>query len=176
MDEIKNEEVKVNDNTVDTAPEKEKAPEVKVENPEIEKLKRQLSKANSEAADYKRKWQEKATEAEKAEEARIKAEQEKDEQLKSLLREKTVADYSKKFLGIGYDTETSEKLANGLPDGVTDDFFEAQRKFFEQKSDTLKAEALKNQPSLSAGSVPQGTTDNAFLEAVRKAAGLPTKG
>lgn len=176
MEEIKKEEATIATNTVETkAPETEKAPD-NTANAEIEKLKRQLSKANSEAADFKRKWQEKASEAEKAEEARLQAEREKDEQLKSLLREKTVSEYSKKFLGIGYDTATAEKLASGLPDGVSNDFFEAQKKFFEQKSATLTAEALNTQPSISSGSVPQGNADNNdFLVAMRKAAGLTEK-
>ena len=162
MEEIKKEEATIATNTVETkAPETEKATD-NTANAEIEKLKRQLSKANSEAADYKRKWQEKASE--------------KDEQLKSLLREKTVSEYSKKFLGIGYDTATAEKLASGLPDGVSNDFFEAQKKFFEQKSATLTAEALNTQPSISSGSVPQGNADNNdFLAAMRKAAGLTEK-
>lgn len=174
MEEIKKEEVVTEENTVDTTSNKtEKTPEKSDNSAEIEKLKRQLSKANSEAADYKRKWQETATEAQKAEDARIKAEQEKDEQLKTLLREKTVSNYSKKFIGIGYDTETSDKLANGLPDGVTDEFFEAQKRFFEQKTAKMTADALNNQPSLSAGAVPQGNTDNnEFLAAMRKATGL----
>ena len=88
--------------TTDATPDVEqtetaKAEPAKVEKPdnsEVEKLKRLLSKANSEAASYKDQLRAKQTEAERAEAERAEQEQAMREELETLRKEKRVSDYT----------------------------------------------------------------------------------
>ena len=59
---------------------------------EVKNLKESLSKANSQAAEYKRQWREKQSEAERAEAERAEREKAVEEELKSLRRDKTVSE------------------------------------------------------------------------------------
>lgn len=140
---------------------------------ELDRLKASLSKSNSEVAEYKRKLQEKMTADERAEEARKEAEKTMREELESLRREKTVSSYVTSLMGVGYDANTASKMASSLPDGISMEFFDSQKAFLEQRESQIKADALKEQPTLSVGTPPTTNTvqDQEYAQ-MRKWAGL----
>lgn len=140
---------------------------------EKDRLKQLLSKSNSEAAEYKRQLKAKMTEAEQAEAARAEADKELREELATLRRERTESIYNAKLLENGYDTETAGKLSKLLPDGVSEEFFTAQKAFIENAITKAKGAALDNQPAPSAG-MPLGAEqkEDELNAQLRKFAGL----
>ena len=149
--------------------EEPKAPD----NGEITKLKAALSKANSEAADWKRQFRDKQTEQERAEAERAENEKALQEELASLRRGKVVDEYAKKCMGMGYDAELAAECAEAMADGRFNDVFAAQQKFMEAKTREIEAAALNKQPGLSAGAPPVNAADKAEQNKLRSYFGLP---
>lgn len=140
---------------------------------EVNKLKTALSKANSEAADYKRKWQEKQTEAERAEAERAEREQKMQDELTALKREKVLSEYSKQCMALGYDADLAAECAEAMADGRFNDVFAIQQRFMAAKTKEIEAAALNKQPTLSSGMPPVGAQDNAEENKYRSYFGLP---
>ena len=168
--------------TTDVAPDVEhtetaKAEPVKNDKPntaEVDKLKAALSKANSEAAEYKRQLREKQSAAER--EAAERAEQEKAmrEELETLRKEKAVTDYTNKALEVGFDTETAALAANAMADGDMNAVFDALKAFVEATKTRLNNEALNRQPGLSTGIPPtKNATTDSDMEQMRRWMGAP---
>lgn len=147
-----------------------KAPDA---NSEVTKLKAALSKANSEAADWKRQFRDKQTEAERAEAERAEREKAKDEELATLRRGKVIDEYAKKCMGLGYDEALAAECAEAMADGRFNDVFAIQSRFMEAKTKEIEAAALNKQPGLSAGAPPVSATDKAEENQYRKYFGLP---
>ena len=124
------------------------------DNSDLNKLKASLSKSNSEAAEYKRLLREKQTEAERAEQERAEKDRERDELLKTLLEEKRVSTYTANLMAAGYDAETAAVLAKNLPDGVSDEYFAANKAFLEKQKQAYVSESINKQPGLSVGTPP----------------------
>ena len=143
-------------------------------NPEIDKLKTALSKANSEAAEYRRQLREKQSEAERAEADRIEQEKAMREELETLRKEKQVSDYTAKCVALNFDADLAAQTANALADGNMDAMFDCLKAFVEATKVRLNNEALNRQPGLSAGTPPttQSTAD-ADMNNLRRYAGLP---
>ena len=150
------------------------AEDKKAENDEVAKLKAALSKANSEAADWKRQY--KATLDEQKQKEMEAAEKRKAEleELEGLRRERRVNLYAKRLMEAGYDAGTADQLANSLPDGVADTYFESVKAFNEKQKQLINATALDNQKGLSVG-MPPTAADAQKLEInkIRAYAGLP---
>ena len=153
--------------------------EIEVEQTEpadVTKLKTSLSKANSEAAEYKRLLREKQTEAERAEAERAEKDREREELLKSLLEEKREVTYKAKFMAIGYDSDTAEVLAKYLPEGVSDEYFQATKSFLDNQRQKLLTESINKQPGLSVGTPPTAAQAEREEEnLLRKRMGLPLR-
>ena len=170
-EDIKN---NVTDNTeektetaTNTAPTKSAEEELKELKASLAKANALVSKANSEAADWKRKY---TSTLDEAKAAALKAEEQRKaelEELEQLRAEKRVSTYAKRLLESGYDAKTAELMAKVLPDGVGDEFFAANKTF-------IDTQRLKNQPGLSVGLPP--TTEDAAKDRqnqLRRYAGLP---
>ena len=142
-------------------------------NAEITKLKTALSKANSEAADWKRQFRDKQTEQERAEAERAEAEKALQEELASLRRGKVLDEYAKKCMSMGYDESLAAECAEAMADGRFNDVFAIQQRFMEAKTKEIEAAALNKQPGLSAGAPPVSATDKAEENQYRKYFGLP---
>lgn len=141
---------------------------------EADKLKAALSKANSEAAEWKRQFREKQTEQERLESERKEADQKKDELIAQYEAERRVNEYTRKFVASGYDLETASKMAASLPAGVTDEYFAATKTFIEAKTKELEAAALNKQPGLTPGAPPTaGQADKDEQNKMRSWFGLP---
>ena len=149
--------------------EEPKAPD----NSEITKLKAALSKANSEAADWKRQFRDKQSETERAEAERAENEKAMQEELATLRRGKVVDEYAKRCMGMGYDAALAAECAEAMADGRFNDVFAIQQKFMEAKTREIEAAALNKQPGLSAGAPPVSAAEKAEENQYRKIFGLP---
>ena len=154
---------------VKTEPAKETKPD-----PEIEKLKAALSRANGEAAEYKRQLREKQTEKERADAERAEQDKAIREELETLRKEKRVSDYTGKCLALNMDADLAGKTANALADGDMESVFDCLKAFVEATKTRLNNEALNRQPGLSAGIPPtKGNTEDEITAQLRRYAGLP---
>ena len=121
---------------------------------EISNLKDALSKANSQAAEYKRARREKQTEAERAEAERAEREKAVEDELRQLRRDKTVSGYIAQCLALGYTQDLAVRAAEAMADGNNADIFACQQEFLEAKQKEIEANALNKQPTLTVGSPP----------------------
>ena len=141
----------------------EKKPDNKADD-ETAKLKTALSRANAEAAEWRRKYsstlddakRKEMEAAEAAEEAAKQREAERQE-LEALKAYKRVNIYKERLMDAGYDLETANLMANSLPEGVGDAYFAAQKSFIQKQREEAEAAALKKQPGLSVGMPPTGS-------------------
>ena len=165
-----------------TAEEKLKAlEEFEIETPkdngdEVTKLKTALSKANSDAAEWKRQFREKQSEAERAEAERKEHEQAVEDELRTLRRDKTVSGYVAQCLALGYDKDLALRAAEAMADGDAASILACQQDFLESKQKEIEAAALNKQPTLTSGAPP--TAQQAEQDAENKLRlhfGLPPK-
>ena len=143
--------------TVVEQTEPEKTEPVKAEKPvnaEVDKLKAALSKANSEAAEYKRQLREKQSTSEREAAERAEKEKADAERLAELERIVAVTDYEKKCLALNFEPDLAAQTANALADGNMDAMFDCLKAFVEATTTRLNNEALNRQPGLSAGTPP----------------------
>ena len=141
---------------------------------EVNNLKEALSKANSQAAEWKRQFREKQTEQERAEAERAEREKAVEEELRGLRRDKTVSGYVANCLALGYDKELAARAAEAMADNDAAAILSCQQEFLEKTKKELEAAALNKQPTLTTGSPP--TAKQADLDAInerRKWVGLP---
>ena len=156
--------------TAKTEPSKNEKPD----NSEVEKLKRLLSKANSEAASYKQQLRDKQTEQERVEAERAEAEKKKDERLAELEREVDISDSTKRALALNFDAETADAIANAWHDHDKEAMFNSIKSFGEAIKTRLENEALNRQPGLSTGVPPtKNTTTDSELDQMRRWMGAP---
>lgn len=143
---------------------------------EIQKLKDAVSRANSEAADYKKQLRAKQTddEAKAAEDARAK--EELMQELESLRKDKAIGGYRAKFLELGYDAQSASDAAAALQAGEFDKVFEAQAAFVESAKKAAVAGALDKQPSLTSGNpVGNEAQEQTLTNQLRGYMGLPVQ-
>ena len=136
---------------------------------EVTKLKAALSKANSEAASWKKQLREKQTEQERAEAERAEREKAVEEELNTLRRDKTVSGYVAQCLALGYNNELALKAAEAMADNDAAAILACQQEFLELKKQELEAAALNKQPTLTSGSPP--TAQQADIDAQNKMRG-----
>ena len=122
---------------------------------EINKFKDLISKANSEAAKYKKELKERMSEEERRKQEEAEERAAMKTELEDLKREKTVATFESKYLSIGYPSELAKETAIAMSEGKTDIVFENQRKFMEEQIQKLKEEAMDSQAKLSSGDTPK---------------------
>jgi len=159
-----------------TEPVKTEPAKVTKPDPELEKLKAALSRANGEAAEYKRQLREKQTEAERAEAERAEADKAMRDELEALRKEKRVSDYTGKCLALNMDADLAGKTATALADGDMDSVFDCLKAFVEATTTRLNNEALNRQPGLSAGTPPTtNTTVDTDYENMRRWMGAPSR-
>lgn len=127
---------------------------------ELERYKNAVSKANSEAADWKKKHNALLT-------AEDKAKQDKDEELTSLKteieelkKEKAVSAYKSKFMGLGYDEALAEATAKALSEGDMETVFTNQKKFGDSQAKKIEADLLKGTSTPPAGKEKQMSKDD----------------
>ena len=124
-----------------------------------------ITKANGEAAAYKKQLQERMSAEEKEklerEEAARKAAEEqaeKDRKYEELLKESTITKLTSKYVALGLSEELAAATAKSLYDQDTDAMFANMKSFFDAHDKELLANAAKNQPKPggNAGGDPVG--------------------
>jgi hypothetical protein len=139
-------------------------------------LKASLSRANSQAAEYKRQRNEALDKSKLAEVERAEKEQAMREELETLRKEKRVSDYTARCVALNMDAELAGKTAAALADGDMDSVFDCLKDFVDATVTRLNNEALNRQPNLSTGTPP--TTNTAVKsedDKIRQWMGLPIK-
>lgn len=145
-------------------------------NAEVEKLKAALSRANGEAAEYKRQLREKQSAEERAAAERAEQEQAMRDELETLRKEKRISDYTGKCLALSMDADLASQTANALADGNMESVFDCLRAFVEATTTRLNNEALNRQPGLSAGTPPtKNTAVDTDYENMRRWMGAPSR-
>lgn len=143
-------------------------------------LKATLSEKNSENAtkkreieEWKNKYNSTLDEAQQAELKRKEIEEERNRRLEELERKAMVSDYKAMYLSLGYSDELAQKSAEAKYDKNDDVLFANQKAFLEEKEKAIRAELIKEQPSITKGS-PLSTQDveKAKDEQLRKYFGL----
>lgn len=128
---------------------------------ELDKLKAQLSKANSEAADYKKQLRGKQT-ADEAAAAEQKAAMDKlTQENADLKRSFALSDKKAKLINMGYDEKLADSTAVAMVDGDMDTVMANQAKFNESREKAIQAELMKKTPRPAAGSEGTGGMDYA---------------
>lgn len=124
-----------------------------------------ISKANGEAAEYKKQLREhlNAEEQEKLEreEAAKKAAEEqaeKDRRYEELLKKSTISDLSAKYISLGWSKELADATAQAQYDGDTEKVFANMKAFSDAREKEIIAQAAKHgpKPGGSAGGEVQG--------------------
>ena len=140
-------------------------------NTEIEKLKASLSKANSEAADYKKQLREKLTDAQKAEAERNEAYEKLVKDNEELKRSIKLAEQTSKLVALGYDEKLAADTASAMVDGDMAKVIANQGIFFENQKKTLTAELMRQTPRPAQGADPTAPQDYSKLIAEAQANG-----
>ena len=110
-----------------------------------------LEKANSEAADYKKKWKAAASEQEQKQIEDAEKQAQIEEELKTLRRSSKVSEYEKQHLALKYDEKDAREIAEALYDGDMDTVFRLQKKHEEALQKSIKADLMKDMPTPPAG-------------------------
>jgi len=121
---------------------------------EVTKLKAALSKANSDAAEWKRQYRQGLDDAKRAEEERKEHEEAVENELRALRRDKTVSGFVAQCLALGYDKDLALRAAEAMADNDAAAIMACQQDFLEAKQKELEAAALNKQPTLTPGAPP----------------------
>lgn len=113
---------------------------------EIAKLKNQISKANSEAADWKKKHNALLSDEERKASENADALQALQTELETLRKEKAVSGFQTKLLENGFLSEEASKGASLLADGDIDGFLAIHAVNRKNLEKNIKAELLKQNP------------------------------
>lgn len=129
---------------------------------ELEKQKNLLSKANSDVASYKKKYNALLDDDKKKQEEEKEERESMLKELEELRREKKVSDYKSNLLSQGFDESLAEKAASALVDGDMDTYFACHKEHNTAFKKKLEADILKDAPSLDEGGAGEGMTLEKF--------------
>lgn len=118
---------------------------------EIAKLKRAQEKAASQAAEFKKKWQETLSEQEKASMEKAEAEAKKSEEYEQMKRTIRIHDLTENFMDLNYPKDLAKKAAEAQVDGDTQSLLTIQKQFQEQQKKTWEQDFLASRPDINVG-------------------------
>ena len=133
---------------------------------EVERLKSAVSKANSEAASWKKKHNELLTEDERKKQEDADALANMKKELDELRKDKTISEFKAKLIAQGYDEALASDTAQAMADGDTAKVFANQGKFLEDYAKKVKADAMKKTPKPPAG---DGSSDIDYSKKIEEA-------
>lgn len=113
---------------------------------ELERLKNAVSKANGEAADWKKKHNALLSEDDQRKQQEEQVMNDLKSELETLRKEKTVSEYRAAFIEQGYDGELAESTAKALAEGDMKTVFANQAKHKTAMEQKIRAELLKSTP------------------------------
>lgn len=129
---------------------------------ELERQKTAISRANAEAAEWKRKFNAQLSEEER------KAQEQEDERaallsrVAELERKDKISGFVAQFLALGYSAELASDTATAMADGDTEKIFLNQKAFLDSHDKAYKAQLLKETPTPPAGNGTEGMTIEKF--------------
>ena len=133
---------------------------------ELERQRAAVTKANGEAAEWKRKHTALLSEDEKKKQEDADKLASMEKELAELRKGKVVSDYKAKFVAQGYSEELADETAKALAEGDMTKVFANQQKFLTDYAKGVKAEALKGTPKPPAGG---SSTDVDFSKKIEEA-------
>lgn len=125
---------------------------------EIERYKKAASKANSEAAEWKRKHNALLSEDDKAKQEREEEMAALRARVEQMEAEKLISSHKARFLALGYDDALAADTAAAMVNGETEKVFANQKAFLESHDKAYKAQLMGNSPKLPAGN-PGGNNE-----------------
>ena len=117
---------------------------------EVNRLKVALSKANSEAADYKKQLRTKQTDDEAAAAAQKEEHEKLVQENTDLKRSIALAEKKSKLLSMGYDETLAAETAAAMVDGDLDKVLANQGKYLEVQKKAIQADAMRKTPRPAA--------------------------
>lgn len=123
------------------------------------KLKRAMERANSEAADYKKKYNATLSEKEQADMAKAEEQARRDERLAELERENSIHKFTEQYLDLGYDKESAIAAATAQVDNDVEILFKLQKKVIDEKVLAKEQELIKDIPRAKTGVYSSMTAD-----------------
>lgn len=118
---------------------------------EVNRLKAALSKANSEAADYKKQLRTKQTDDEAAAAAQKEEHDRLVQENADLKRSMALSERKAKLLTMGYDESLADETAAAMVDGDMDKVMANQSKYLEVQKKNIQADAMRKTPRPAAG-------------------------
>lgn len=118
---------------------------------EVNRLKAALSKANSEAADYKKQLRTKQTDDEAAAAAQKEEHDRLVQENTDLKRSMALSERKAKLLAMGYDESLADETAAAMVDGDMDKVMANQSKYLEVQKKNIQADAMRKTPRPAAG-------------------------
>lgn len=123
---------------------------------EVNRLKAALSKANSEAADYKKQLRTKQTDDEAAAAAQKEEHDKLAQENADLKRSIALSERKAKLLAMGYDENLATETATAMVDGDMDKVMANQNKYLEVQKKAIQADMMKKTPRPAAGAETGG--------------------
>ena len=118
---------------------------------ELEKQKAAVSKANSEAAEWKRKHNALLSEEDKKKQEQEDKFASMEKELSELREAKSASEYKAKLIGLGYAEDLATTTAKAMVAGDTMTVLANQQKFLDEYTKQVKADALKKTPKPTPG-------------------------
>lgn len=118
---------------------------------EMAKLRRQLDKTSSEAADYRKKWKESLTETERASQEKAEAEAARQAEFDDMKRRLAINDLVSEYMDREFPRDIATKIATARYDGDNDTVNAIEKQMDEAKRRKWEADFLKSRPDINAG-------------------------
>lgn len=131
---------------------------------ENRKLKQATTNASADASEWKKKYQSKLSDEEKAKQEQENATAAMQKELEELRTERNIAKYTSALVAhdIGMDADTARQVAEALNAGKTDEVFDGIRKFIVSHDKALKENAFRANPTLTGGGSTKAITKEQF--------------
>ena len=148
----------------DTVDLKDLQAKIKALESENGKLKQSVTNASADASKWKKQYQDKLSEEDKAKEQQDEANAALQKELEDLRKERNIAKYTGELVDarIGMDTDTAKAVAEALNAGELDKVFDGIRQFIVTHDKSLRESALKNNQTLPGGSTEKVVTREEF--------------
>lgn len=144
---------------VDTASLEARIKQLETENG---KLKQAQTNASADASEWKKKYQAKLSEEDKAKEQAEEQNAALLKELEDLRNERNVANHKAQFVSIGFDDSLAQEAAQALNTGDTAQVFDVLRKFIATHDKQLRESAFKSNPTLTGGNVSKAVSKEQF--------------
>lgn len=132
---------------------------------ELERMKNAVSKANSEAADWKKKHNALLSEDEQKKQKDAETLADMQKELEALRKDKTVSEYTAKYIALGYDKDLASETAKAMADGDMAKVFENGEKHKAAIEKKIKEDLMNKTPKPGGAGGSDKQTDPAVEKA-----------